>query len=65
MKTGENRAEYSICEIIEILKRYDDKGKTDEIEQILTRGEAVRFSPVSSQNLLRLRSALCPFGSSR
>ena len=50
MKTGENRAEYSTSDIKEIVDRYPGTGNSKEIEQVLTRGEVVRFSPVSSQD---------------
>ena len=50
MKTGENRAEYSTSDIKEIVDRYPGTGNSKEIEQVLTRGEVVRFSPVSSHD---------------
>ena len=50
MKTGKNRAEYSTGEIKELLDEHDGSGNLQEIEQVLTRGEAVRFSPISSED---------------
>ena len=50
IKTGKNRAEYSTGEIKELLDKHDGSGNLQEIEQVLTRGEAVRFSPVSSED---------------
>ena len=62
MKTGENRAEYSTSDIKEILDRYPGTGNSKEIEQVLTRGEVVRFSPVSSQyaqsDMLKIKALL-------
>ena len=49
LKTGSNRVEYSTGEIIEIIKSYNETEVYNGIEQILTRGEAVRFAPISSQ----------------
>ena len=37
--------EYSTGEITEIIKHYDKVDVYKEIEQILIRGEAVRFAP--------------------
>ena len=48
-KIGSNRVEYSTGEITEIIKNYDEAEVYKGIEQILTRGEAVRFAPISSQ----------------
>ena len=48
-KTGSIRMEYSTGEITEIIKNYDEAEVYKGIEQILTRGEAVRFAPISSQ----------------
>ena len=62
MKTGENRAEYSTSDIKEIVDRYPGTGNSKEIEQVLTRGEVVRFSPVSSQDaqsdMLKIKALL-------
>ena len=41
--------EYSTGEITEIIKNYDEAEVYKGIEQILSRGEAVRFAPISSQ----------------
>ena len=48
-KTGSIRMEYSTGEITEIIKNYDEAEVYKGIEQILTRGEAVRFAPIASQ----------------
>ena len=50
IKTSKNKAEYSTEEIMEILYRYDRTDNSQEIREVLTRGEAVRFSPISSQD---------------
>jgi hypothetical protein len=42
--------EYSTGEIIEIINSFDSGELSKELEQILIRGEAVRFAPVSSQD---------------
>ena len=49
-KNGTKKIEYSTEEIIEIIKSHDGAEVYKEFEQILTRGEAVRFAPVSSQD---------------
>ena len=49
-KTGSIKMEYSTGEITEIIKNYDEAEVYKGIEQILTRGEAVRFAPISSQD---------------
>jgi hypothetical protein len=49
-KIGSKKVEYSTGEITEVIKNYDKAGLYKEIEQILTRGEAVRFAPISSQD---------------
>lgn len=48
-KRGSIKMEYSTGEITEIIKNYDKAEVYKGIEQILTRGEAVRFAPISSQ----------------
>ena len=47
---GLNQVEYSSSEITDILKSRNLSKVGDSIEQILIRGEAVRFAPVSSQD---------------
>ena len=49
-KIGSKKVEYSTGEITEVIKNYDEAGVNKGIEQILIRGEAVRFSPISSQD---------------
>ena len=49
-KTGSNKVEYSTGEITEIIKSYNEAKLFNEIEKILTRGEAVRFAQISSQD---------------
>ena len=49
-KNGTKKIEYSTEEIIDIIKSHDGAEVYKEFEQILTRGEAVRFAPVSSQD---------------
>ena len=49
-KNGTKKIEYSTEEIIDIIKSHDGAEVYKEFEQILTRGETVRFAPVSSQN---------------
>ena len=49
-KNGTKKIEYSTEEIIDIIKSHDSAEVYKEFEQILTRGEAVRFAPVSSQD---------------
>ena len=49
-KGGIKKIEYSTEEIINIIKSHDCAKFYKEFEQILTRGEAVRFAPVSSQD---------------
>ena len=49
-KMGLNQVEYSSSEITDILKSRNLSKVGDSIEQILIRGEAVRFAPVSSQD---------------
>ena len=49
-KTGSKKVEYSTGEIMEIIKSYNKTEVYKEIEQILKRGEAVRFAPISSQD---------------
>ena len=49
-KTGSKKVEYSTGEIMEIIQSYDKTEVYKEIEQILKRGEAVRFAPISSQD---------------
>ena len=48
-KNGIKRLGYSTGEILDIIKIHDRGEIYQEMEQILTRGEAVRFAPVSSQ----------------
>ena len=49
-KTGAKRVEYSTNEIMDLLKSQSQRAIYRTIEQILTRGEAVRFAPVSSED---------------
>jgi len=49
-KNGTKKIEYSTKEIIDIIKSHDGAEVYKEFEQILTRGETVRFAPVSSQD---------------
>ena len=49
-KMGLNQVEYSSSEITDILKSRNLSKVGDSIEQILIRGEAVRFAPISSQD---------------
>ena len=49
-KMGLNQVEYSSSEITDILKSRNLSKVGDSIEQILIKGEAVRFAPVSSQD---------------
>jgi len=49
-KNGTKKVEYSTGEIIEIINSFDSGELSKELEQILIRGEAVRFAPVSSQD---------------
>ena len=49
-KNGTKKIEYSTGEILAIIKIHDRGEIYQEMEQILTRGEAVRFAPVSSQD---------------
>ena len=49
-KTGFKQVEYSTGEITDILKTGNLSNVCESIEQILIRGEAVRFAPVSSQD---------------
>ena len=49
-KSGTKKIEYSTEEIIDIIKSHVSNEMYKEFEQILIRGEAVRFTPVSSQN---------------
>ena len=49
-KNGTKKLGYSTGEIKEIIKIHDRGEIYKEMEQILTRGEAVRFSPISSQD---------------
>ncbi len=51
-KTGNRNVEYSIAEIFEILKAHHENDKIlNDLEEILKRGESVRFSPVSNANI--------------
>ncbi len=50
-KTGSKRVEYSNSELINILKKRNLDGIYQEIGMILSRSEAVRFAPVSSQDV--------------
>ena len=50
MKTGKNKVEYSTGEIKKLLDKHDKTENLQEVEQILTRGEAVRFSPISCKD---------------
>ena len=49
-------------EVKEILDRYPGTRNSKEIEQVLTRGEIVRFSPISSRNaqsdMLKIKALL-------
>ena len=49
-KTGSQKVEYSNSELINILKTRNLDEICSELEQILTRGEAVRFAPISYQD---------------
>ena len=49
-KMGLKQVEYSTGEITDILKSRNLNIVGESIEQILIRGEAVRFAPVSSQD---------------
>jgi len=49
-KTGSKRVEYSNSELINMLKKRNLDGICQKIGKILTRSEAVRFAPVSSQD---------------
>jgi len=49
-KMGTKKIEYSTQEVIDIIRSHDGSDVYKELEQILTRGEAVRFAPISSQN---------------
>ncbi len=49
-KNGIKKLGYSTGEILDIIKIHDRGEIYQEMEQILTRGEAVRFAPVSSQD---------------
>jgi hypothetical protein len=49
-KTGSNKVEYSTGEITEIIKSHNEAKLFNEIENILARGEAVRFAQISSQD---------------
>jgi hypothetical protein len=49
-KNGIKKLGYSTGEILAIIKIHDRGEIYQEMEQILTRGEAVRFAPVSSQD---------------
>ncbi len=49
-KNGTIKIEYSTGDIIEFIQKYDSGELSKEMEKILTRGEAVRFAPVSSQD---------------
>ena len=51
MKTGASRVEYSTDEIMKILGMHVQSDKFYEIEDILYRGETIRFSPVSSKGI--------------
>ena len=42
--------EYSTGEITEIIKSHNEAKLFNQIENILTRGEAVRFAQISSQD---------------
>ena len=68
-KTGSKRVEYSTGEITEIIKNIDGTEIYKGIEQILTRGEAVRFAPISSKDaqndLLKVKKLLEKIDGSR
>ena len=49
-KTGSNKVEYSTGEITEIIKSHNEAKLFNEIENILARGEAVRFAQIFSQD---------------
>ena len=49
-KTGSSKVEYSTSELLNILKTRNLDGICSKLDQILTRSEAVRFTPVSSQD---------------
>ena len=51
-KTGSKKVEYSINELLSMLKARNMDGICPELYKILTRAEAVRFSPVLSQDSL-------------
>ena len=49
-KTGSRKVEYSNSELLNILKTRNLDSICPQLEKILTRSEAVRFAPVSSQD---------------
>ena len=49
-KTGSSKVEYSTSELLNILKTRNLDGICSKLDQILTRSEAVRFTPISSQD---------------
>ena len=49
-KMGLKQVEYSTGDITDILKSRNLSKVSESIEQILIRGETVRFAPISSQN---------------
>ena len=49
-KTGSRKVEYSKSELLNILKTRDLDRICPKLGEILTRGEAVRFAPVPSQD---------------
>ena len=49
-KMGLNQVEYSTGEIIDIFKSRNLSKVGESIEQIMIRGETVRFAPISSQD---------------
>ena len=49
-KTGSRKVEYSNSELLNILKTKNLDRICPKLDKILSRGEAVRFAPVSSQD---------------
>ena len=50
-KTGKNKVEYSIDEILQIIGKFIDKKHIEEFKEILKRVQEIRFSPISSQKI--------------
>ena len=50
MKTGNEKKNYSTSEILAVLKKHSQHESSQQIASILNKGEAVRFSPLNSNN---------------